>query len=96
VLRERAASFPPAKIGALNVPARLCGIKAGGDAAKCSTNSERDPAFDLENRWQAECSSRAISNAGRSRDRQALARITALLLEPARPGRAVKPICVRA
>lgn len=57
VIRERPAGLDAAKLGALMFQCVLAEIRAGSDeAAKRLDEFERDPAFDLESRWQAEWS----------------------------------------
>lgn len=93
VLRERPAELDPAKIGALMYQRILAEIKAGsGEAAKVLDTLAHDPAFDLENRWQAEWSlARALQLQGAAGIQRAYARVNALLREPAAGESALKP-----
>jgi cellulose synthase operon protein C len=95
VLRER-ANLEPRKLGELMFLRVLAEIRAGSaDAVNVLDELERDAAFDLENRWQAEWSlARALQLQGRTDD--AYARVTKLLAAaPAEaagtPASAIKP-----
>ena len=93
VVRERPAGLDPAKIGALMFQWVLAEIKAGtGEAGKVIDRLARDPAFDLENRWQAEWSlARALQLQGDAGRKEAYARVNALLREPATGEGTLKP-----
>jgi hypothetical protein len=84
VLLERPRELGPGRIGQLMFQRVLAEIKAGsGDAARVLDELERDPLFDMENRWQAEWSlARALQVQGRAGAGEAYARVTALLREP--------------
>jgi cellulose synthase operon protein C len=57
VLRERPPNLEPKKLSALLFQRALAEIKAGpAEAAKVLDELALDPAFDLENRWEAEWS----------------------------------------
>lgn len=57
VLRERPADLPPGVIGPLMFQRVLAEIRSGSnEAAQVLDRLERDPAFDVESRWQAEWS----------------------------------------
>lgn len=92
VLRERPAELAPAKIGALMFQRVLAEIKAGsGEAGKILDQLAPNPAFDLENRWQAEWSlARASQLQGEAGRKEAYARVNALLRGPPADG-ALKP-----
>lgn len=90
-LRERPANV---NVGDLMFQRVLAEIKSGSpDAAKVLDELDNDPAFDLENRWQAEWSlARALQVQGRVGE--AYARVNALLESAAAAGgqpAAVKP-----
>ena len=55
LLRERPVELEPKRIGELMFQRVLAEIKApSGEPGKVLDELERDPAFDVENRWQAE------------------------------------------
>jgi len=85
VLRERRAVMTPGRLAELMFQRVLAEIKASpGDAGRVIDELAGDPAFDLENRWEAEWSlARALNLQGAEGVRQAYARITRLLGEPA-------------
>ena len=85
VLRDRSADLEPARIAELMYQRVLAEIKTGsGEAAQVLDGFLRDPAFDLESRWQAEWSlARALQLEGESGVRQAYGRINSLAAEPA-------------
>jgi hypothetical protein len=93
VLRERPAEIEPAKLGALMFQRVLAEIKSGsGDGPKVLDELERDPAFDLENRWQSEWSlARSLQLQGEAGVKQAYARIDTLLRESAPGATALDP-----
>ncbi len=93
VLSERPAELKPDRLASLMYMRVLAEIRAGtGDAAKVLDEVERDPAFDLENRWQAEWSlARALQLRDAAGVKEAFARISALLGEPAAGLEALKP-----
>ena len=93
VLRERSPELKPAQIGSLMFQRVLAEIKSGsGDAGKVLDELARDPAFDLENRWQAEWSlARALQLQGDAGVKEAYARVNALLSEPPAGDAALKP-----
>jgi hypothetical protein len=93
VLLERPRELEPDRIGELMYQRVLAEIKAGsGDAAKVLDEFAGDPAFDRENRWQAEWSlARALQLQGRAGAREAFARVTALLREPIAGAPAMRP-----
>ena len=93
VLRERPAGLEPGRLAALMYQRVLAEIRSGsGDAAKVLDEMARDPAFDLENRWQAEWSlARALQLRGEAGVKEAFDRISALLREPAPASSALKP-----
>lgn len=93
VLRERPADLEPRRTGELIFQRALAEIKAGAaGAGKVLDELESDPAFDPENRWQAEWSlARALLLLpGDAGVREAYARINGLLREPPAEG-ALKP-----
>ncbi|MBI4622707.1 MAG: hypothetical protein HY736_05715 [Verrucomicrobia bacterium] len=79
VLRERPAGLEPRRLGELMFQRVLAEIKSGSpDAARVLDELENDPAFDLENQWQAEWSlARALQVQGRTAE--AYARVNRLL-----------------
>ncbi|MBL9208919.1 MAG: hypothetical protein JNL92_00540 [Opitutaceae bacterium] len=85
VLRERRAAMAPGRLAELMFQRVLAEIKAGpADAGRVIDELAADPAFDLENRWEAEWNlARALNLQGAEGVRQAYARITRLLGEPA-------------
>ncbi len=85
VLIERPAEWDASRVGELMFQRVLAEIKAGPDAAgKVIDELQRDPAFDVENRWQAEWSlARALKVRGESGAKEAYARIARLLADPA-------------
>ena len=84
VLLERPRQLKPERIGDLMFQRVLAEIKAGsGEAAKVLDELGRDPAFDLESRWQAEWSlAQALQIQGKAGAQEAYTRVTALLREP--------------
>lgn len=92
VLRERRGAMEPARLAELMFQRVLAEIKAGpGEAGRVLDELAGDPAFDLENRWEAEWSlARALNLQGPAGIRLAFERITRLLSEPA-GGAALKP-----
>ena len=93
VLLERPRELAPGKIGELMFQRVLAEIKAdSGEAAKVLDELERDPAFDVENRWHAEWSlARELQVQGSAGAREAYARVTALLREPRAEDPGMKP-----
>jgi hypothetical protein len=92
LLRNLRAGLEPAKMGALMFQRVLAEIRANGDAAKVLDELARDPAFDVENRWQAEWQlARDLQTRGPAAIRQALARVTTLLDGPVPAGAILKP-----
>jgi cellulose synthase operon protein C len=92
VLRQQRADLEPSKIGALMFQRVLAEIRAQGDAAKVLDELTRDPAFDVENRWQAEWHlARDLQTRGPAAVKQALTRVTMLLDRPMPAGAALKP-----
>lgn len=95
LLRERPPELDAKKLGELMYQCVLAGIKAGSpDAEKKLDEFENDPAFDLENRWNAEWS---LARAAKARNdiAAAYARVNRLLAEGA-PGAATLPVSLRA
>lgn len=93
VVRERPAEFDAARISALMFQRVMAEIKAGAaNAGQVIDDYGRDPAFDLESRWQAEWSlARALQLQGAAGVREASARIDRLIAgAPADPA-ALKP-----
>lgn len=92
VLSER-AELDPSRVGELMFQRVLAEIKTGsGQAGKVIDELERDPAFDLENRWQSEWSlARALQLQGESGVKEAYTRVDNLLREPAAATAALKP-----
>jgi hypothetical protein len=88
VLRERPPGLEPRKLGELMFQRVLAEIKTGSpDAARVLDEMDNDPAFDLENRWQAEWSlARALQVQGRTGE--AYARVNQLLTGPRSEGTA--------
>lgn len=83
VLLERAPELETGRVGKLMLQHVLAEIKADGDAAAVLDKHERDPAFDVENRWQAEWSlARALQGKGLEGASEAYRRIGTLLREP--------------
>ena len=84
VLRERPPELEPATVGALIFQRVLAEIKAGsGEAGNVLDRFAADPAFDAENRWQAEWSlARALQAQGPAGVKEAYARVTRLLARP--------------
>jgi hypothetical protein len=92
VLLERAPELGTLRIGELMFQHVLAEIKAGGEAAKVLDEHERDPAFDIENRWQAEWSlARALQVKGPEGASEAYRRVGTLLREPVSGPAAMKP-----
>ncbi|HVS51444.1 MAG TPA: hypothetical protein VHD62_03745 [Opitutaceae bacterium] len=93
-LRDRPDGVPAGDLLFQRVVAE---IRSGSaDAAKVLDEAERDPAFDLENRWQAEwILARTLQAQGEAGGRAAYARVKNLLNEKAADGSAgataVKP-----
>jgi hypothetical protein len=85
VLRERRSVMEPARVAELMFQRVVAEIRAGpADAGRVLDELAGDPAFDLENRWEAEWSlARALNLQGAEGVRQAFGRITRLLGEPA-------------
>jgi len=85
VLRERRAVMAPGRLAELMFQRVLAEIRASpADAGRVIDELADDPAFDLENRWEAEWSlARALNLQGAEGIRLAYARITRLLGEPA-------------
>ena len=79
VLRERPPGLDGRRVGELMFQRVLAEIKSGSpDAARVLDAMESDPAFDLENRWQAEWSlARALQVQGKTAE--GYARVTRLL-----------------
>jgi len=79
VLRERSSFLEAGRLGALMYQRVLAEIKSGSpDAANVLDEFESDPAFDLENRWQAEWSlAQALQVRGETGE--AYARVAKLL-----------------
>lgn len=81
LLRERPPEIDAKKLGGLMLQLVLAEINAGsGNAEKVLDELEKDPAFDLENRWQAEFS---LARASRLQGNTAAAyaRVTRLQME---------------
>ncbi len=93
VLRERPAELELAKIGALMFQRVLAEIKAGsGDAGRILDELAGDPAFDVENRWEAEWSlARALQLQGAAGVKEAYGRVNRLLAAPVAGDAALKP-----
>lgn len=91
VLRDRPANLSTGLVGPLMFQRVLAEIKSGSnEAAAVLDRLERDPAFDLESRWQAEWSlARALQVQGDSAAAFARAARAAAALNPA--GVAVPP-----
>jgi TolA-binding protein len=90
-LRERPAGVPP---GDLMFQRVLAEIKSGSpNAAKVLDEVEADPAFDAENRWQAEWNlARELQTRGKDGVSEAYARINRLLGDaPTADTAAIKP-----
>jgi thioredoxin-like negative regulator of GroEL len=92
VLRERRSVMEPGRVAELMFQRVLAEIKAGpAEAGRVLDELAGDPAFDLENRWEAEWSlARALNLQGPAGVRLAFERITRLLSEPA-GGTGIKP-----
>jgi len=91
VLRERPAGVPP---GDLMFQRVLAEIKSGSpNAAKVLDEIEADPAFDAENRWQAEWNlARELQTRGKDGIAEAYARVNHLLAAaPGTDAAAIKP-----
>jgi cellulose synthase operon protein C len=88
VLLERPRQLEPERVGELIYQRVLAEIKTGSrEAAKVLDELGRDPAFDVENRWQAEWSlAQALQVQGKTGAQEAYARVSALLREPDAPG----------
>lgn len=85
VLQDRPADLEAARVAELMFQRVLAEIKTGsGEGPKVLDGFVRDPAFDLESRWQAEWSlARALRLEGEAGVRTAYARINTLAAEPA-------------
>lgn len=83
VLQERPADMEPGRVGELMFQWVLAETKAGTTgAATLLDRLARDPAFDVENRWEAEWSlARALNLQGDEGVRRAFTRISELLRE---------------
>ena len=84
VLRERPMETEPGLVGALMFQRVLAEIKSGsGEAGKILDQLAADPAFDIQNRWDAEWSlARALQLQGPAGVKEAYARVNLLLREP--------------
>ncbi len=93
VLRERPAGLTAGRLGALMFQCVLAEIKsASGEAGKVLDAFGRDPAFDLENRWQAEWSlARALQLQGEAGVKEAYERVNNLLADRTGDGAPLKP-----
>jgi hypothetical protein len=93
VLRERPAELDRAKLGALMFQRVLAEIKSrSGRASKVLDEMAADPAFDLENRWQAEWSlARSLQLRGEAGVKEAFERVDHLLRQPAEGEANLKP-----
>jgi TolA-binding protein len=93
LLRERPAELEPKRIGELMFQRVLAEIKApSGEPGKVLDELEHDPAFDVENRWQAEWNlARALQLQGEAGVKEAFARLNSLLREPSADAAALKP-----
>jgi cellulose synthase operon protein C len=93
VLLERPRELGPERLGELMFQRVLAEINSPDSAAaKVIDELKRDPAFDAENRWQAEWSlARALQQQGRPGSQIAYSRVTALLNEPEASAPGMKP-----
>ncbi len=94
VLSERPAGLEAKKLGELMFQRVLAEIRSGStDAAKVLDTLENDPAFDLENRWQAEWNlARTLQVQGKTAE--AFGRVNKLLAD-ARAGGATIAVGLR-
>lgn len=92
VLRERREVMAPARLAGLLFQRALAEIRAGPTTAgRVLDELAADPAFTLENRWEAEWNlARALNLQGQEGVRLAFARVTQLLTDPA-AGADIKP-----
>jgi predicted negative regulator of RcsB-dependent stress response len=82
VLLERSPELETKRVGELMFLHVLAEIKAGGDATTVLDMHERDPAFDVDHRWQAEWSlAQALQVKGLEGASEAYRRIGTLLRE---------------
>lgn len=93
VLRERPAEWEAKRVGELIFLRVLAEIKAEPEGAgRVLDDLRADPAFDLENRWQAEWSlARALQVRGADGAKESYGRVTRLLGEPASEGAGLNP-----
>lgn len=87
VLRERPGRLEPKEVSGLMLQRALAEVRSGSaDAGRVIDELARDPAFDLESRWQAEWSlARALQIRGDAAVKEAFARVSTLLREPVAP-----------
>ena len=93
VLRERPAELAENRLGGFMLQRVLAEIKSGSNqGGKVLDELERDPAFDLENRWQAEWSlARDLQLRGEAGVKEAYARVSDLLREGVAEGATLRP-----
>ncbi len=93
VLRERPVDLGPGVAGALMYQRVLAEIKSGSnEAGRTIDQLATDPAFDVQNRWEAEWSlARALLLQGPAGVKEAYARVNTLLREPEAGAAALKP-----
>ncbi len=93
VVRERPAELDAGRISALMFQRVMAEIKAGAaNTGQVIDDYGRDPAFDLESRWQAEWSlARALQLQGAAGVKEAAGRIDRLLAETPANAAALKP-----